>query len=315
MQDSTAEFDQTEQEILSSLQPEGVIPGTPPGDPMDAPEAQPATPAAAQATGEQPAQPAQEAQPEQSQAQPPAATSEAAPPAEPEKPQGDTRAALRAARRAEQRAREQARDLDERNKRLAEELAQLRKQSSDGADLTDEQVAQVEALGDDVPAAAQLVQAFRRANARIAELEARAGANVPAPVPEFVPPVLPPEVQEVVDDVPALSAWQHDHDQTRFQAAVRVDALLQTLPGWKDKPFAQRAAEIVRRVEADLAPAQASAPAPTPERRDPAKVIDSVPTAQPSTIADLRGGLPPNAATPDYSRMTDEEIMASLPSG
>lgn len=220
---------------------------------------------------------------------------------------GDLRQALRAARRSERQAREAAR-------RAEEELEQLRQKVGAGAEETDP-----DADLQDFP---QVAQALKRRDQEIATLREQLGSgaanNGTAQQPEFQPPQLPTEVQEVVDDVPGLLALQHNPDQTGWQMAVAIDQQLRLHPAWKDKPDAERFAEVARRATQELSQSQVTPPAPSRQEADPAKVIDAAlknaPRRQPETISDFGG----TATEPEannlarYQKMSDEDIVNDL---
>ena len=229
--------------------------------------------------------------------------------ADPVPPKGNRNQALRAARIAEQRARQEA-------DTLRAELEELRKQNpaaagkkeADPLDMTDEEIADLEV---DFPAAAKAARLARSAVRAVAQLTPAAQTQKAAD-PEFTPPELPPELQTVVDENEALSEWQHDPDQTRFDLAKATDGLLSRHPQWKDKPLEARFAEVVRRVNAELGAAKPTPAAPG--RRDPQDVIDNAPSRTPKSVSEIGGG-DGNAKSPDvdrFSRMSSEDVEAEL---
>lgn len=230
----------------------------------------------------------------------PAATAAAAPaPADSRNP-GDLRAALRASRRAEQRAREEAR-------RLAEEVSSLREKvgkEPNPDELTDEEI---EAAAVDFPLLAKVAKLARSSATTTA---ASAQEQNTGEGQEFTPPALPVEYQDAVDQVPDMLSWQLNPDQTAWEAAKRMDTYVLTLPGWADKPLAERFAEVARRIKADIG---ASSQATT-QRIDPTKAIEAAPRAAPSTLSDLGGGgaTKPASNLDRYARMSDDEIVADL---
>lgn len=292
MDDIHTEFSEQEKAILAE------ITGDKPGDAQPAGSAPDATASPAPA---EPTKPADAAPTTQAAPQPEAPASA---PAEPQHQQGgDLRAALRASRRAEQRAREEA-------ARLRAEAEELRKRApADPNVVTDEELRR---LSDDFPQD-EFPQIARLVNENRALRQVAAQATRAAPAqsqPEFVPIPQKPEVQDAIDGVPELLAWQSDPaGQDKFAAAIRMDAFVRELPAWKDKPLTERLAEVTRRVQMEIG----GTPAPAAPALDPQKVIANAPMATPQRIADLSGGAIPNRNTPDYDKMTDEQIMASLP--
>lgn len=308
-----AAFDSSEQQILSTLVPEGADANEPlDGLPTAADPAATASAAPAVVAAPAPATPAVDAA-----TAPAAASAEAAPAAEPASapaaapaPQGDTRAALRAARHAEKRLRDE-------NQRLADELNDLkaRNPQPDTA-ISDAELAQLE---EDFPLQAKIVRQQR-------ELERRLAVQ-PAPrqaATEFEPLSYDPVVQDVIDGVPQLVAWQYDPAaQDKFGRAIEYDKALALDPDWANKPMAERFTEAARRVEAALGSKPAASPTPSAApaaaapatRIDPAAAIAAAPAAGPKGISDFRGGAPANPPVTNYAGMTDEQIMASLPAG
>jgi hypothetical protein len=245
-------------------------------------------------------------------------TTEAAPapaaqaPAQPaERPQGDLRNALRAARRSEKRANDELARLRQENEDL-----KAGKKPADAPAISDEEL---NALEQDFPQVAGVVKALKT---QVDVLKTTA-KPAPAPAPEFLPEVLPDELQEVVDENPDLLAWQLNPDQTNFALAKQADRLLMNSPKWADKPYAERFAEVVRLVKEQTGQAPApskttttTAPAPAPAAKtveDAKKVIEQAATATPVGIGDLRGSSTPAKTEPDFRRMTDDQILASLP--
>lgn len=226
------------------------------------------------------------------------------------KPTGDVRAALRAARheaRVERRRREE----------LEAEYERLRKQAGD-KDITqpsDEEEA-LNALEIDDPVTAAIVKPLRE---KVQKLESMVAAQRQETAePEFTPQSLPPETQAVIDNNPHLGLledWRIKKElQGHWEAAKAADSLLQKLPAWADKPEAERFAEVIRRVQADMGPGPQSPTNPPPDPKAlAAQRIASAKEAGIETLSDLRGGVgQTNPSERDYTKMTDEQIIASL---
>ncbi|MDB5732327.1 MAG: hypothetical protein JWQ03_2222 [Variovorax sp.] len=314
-----ASLDQDDRNILGSLQPEGAEPGTPPSfgiSPEElavaAPTAAPAEPAPA-APAPAPAAPAPAAPaqaPAPSAAPAPAATAAPTPspaPAPAEGQGGDPRAALRHARRNEKRL---ASEVDTLRKQVEELQAKVGTNGGSDtsiAEMTDDQLAELE---ENFPVQAALVREVRALKAAQAPAQAPARATT-----EWEAPVFPPVVQEVIDAVPQLQAWQFSQaDQDKFALAGQFDDALRIDPVWRGKPAVERFNEAVRRTQEHLGASIAPAPPPAP-RQDPAIAIANVPVATPQGISDFRGGGPAAAPALDYSRMSDEQILGSLAPG
>jgi len=276
-----AAFDKDEQAILSNLVEE-----------VDAVEVndQPATP-------ETPADPAAE-----TPAAPKAVKTEETPAvAEPAPPQGDPRAALRASRRAEKRLRDELDHLRSENEALKQGKTPV------DVNITDAELEELEA---DFPLQAKIVRKQREIEAALQ------GSKTQEARPEFEPPSYDPELQEVIDGVPDLVAWQYDPaQQDKFFRAVEYDKALSVDPDWRDRSITDRFAEAARRSKAALSPSFATPAANAAPRNNPADVIAAAPVQGPKGISDFRGGAPANTQTVNYSGMSDEQIMASLPVG
>lgn len=295
--DNPAAFDKDEQAILAAIVPEeSTVEEGQAAQPVEAP-APAAQPAAAEAPKAEEAPSAIAPEPEQQ----PAASQAPAPT---EQPRGDTRAALRAARHDAKRARDEA-------ERLRQELEAFKagKAPVDNS-ITDAELAELER---DFPAQAKIARQQRELQEQLARLAPQPAQN------EFEPVTFDfPEIQEAIDAVPDLLAWQYDPQaQDKFERAQAYDRALQNDPDWAGKSLQERFAEAAERTKRAFAPATTSAtpsaaPAAAP-RNDPAQVIEQAPVEGPKGISDFRGGAPGNAPSLDYRRMTDEQIMASLP--
>lgn len=299
-------FDPAENEILSQLVPEGAEPGTPAGDvPADDAQASP-QPTQPPASPEPTAPP--EGTPQGTPGPTPAPTAQPTPQAtEAPAPQGNVKAALRASRQEERRLRTELQKKDEELERLRAAAPQ-----TDETELTAEELAQ---MREDFPAQYKAYVAMQQTRREIEELRTQQRA-AQQPTEEWTPPRYAPEVQEVIDEVPQLLAWQHDKDsQHLFERAVQYDAALVRDPDWAGKTAAERFTEAARRAEAALKPQPTTAPtpaAPAAQRTDPAIALASAPVEGPKGISDFRGGGPANAPSLDFNRMTDADILASL---
>lgn len=220
-----------------------------------------------------------------------------------ERSPGDLRQALRASRND---TRNKQREID----RLAAEIEALRNKvkPEPTADLTEDELGELEV---DNPAAAR---AYRAQKARVDELAAQRPTTTTEPAKAgFVPAVLDEATQDLVDDIPELFDWQHNPDQTGWSLACQADALLQKSPLWAGKPDKDRLAEATR-----LAKSQLSKPSDPPQRTAKeiaAERVANAPELQPTGVRDIPGGSKTQRTQPDYSRMTDDEIMSSIPEG
>lgn len=284
-QDHQAGFAADDQDILSQLVPE---------DDVFVEEAVTSLPDA-----EQPATPAPETAPAAAKTE----TTEPAAEVAPEEPKGNPKAALRASRNAEQRLRSEV-------VRLKEENAQLKLTSKTPESDTSYTEAELKQMEEDFPVQAKIA---RRQIEIEKQLAVATSAAKPAPVVEFEPLSYDPAVQDVIDDVPQLQAWQYDPaEQAKFERAIGYDSALAKDPDWQDRPIVERFHEAVRRTNAAFKVAATPSPAPGNTRKSPEEVIAALKPQGPRGISDFRGGSPPNAPTANYSQMSDEAIMASL---
>lgn len=293
-------FDKEEQEILAKIVPDV--------DPVD--EAQTGQPGEAPAPTEQPTATQKQAasptgpEPAPSVAAAPSVAIETSTTAEPAAPQGDARAALRASRRSEKRLREELDRLHQENEALKAGKAPV------DTSITDDELAELEV---DFPIQAKIVRKQREIDQRIAKEKAAQQHE------EFVPASYDPTVQELIDSVPDLLAWQYDPmAQDKFARAIEYDRALQADPDWRGKPMSERFAEAAKRTKvafgaAPIVTTTPSAAAQAAPQKDPAAVIADAPSIGPKGISDFRGGAPANAPALNYTGMTDEQIMASLP--
>ena len=221
----------------------------------------------------------------------------AAPAAEPEPAPLDShaKAIIRAARMSEQRVKDE----------LAEaraEVARL-KQYEPAAPkpyAIDEVVLQQ--LEDMDPEAAKLLR-----EAAAARATAAAAPAAPAAAP-FVPQAFNAEFQIQIDQVPHLTKWQNDPDQTNWEAVKTHDAVLMLNPAWKDKSNVERLSEAVRRRSLEITPQNPA----RPTAADAKAVIDAKAKTPTLAVGDLRGRAQPttqNDPTQRWARMSDAEII------
>jgi hypothetical protein len=285
--DNSAMFDSEEQSILSGL----TLDSNEGSEGAGEPDLQPADTSQA-------AEPAANVEKAQEVSQPTAEVKPAS--TEPAQPQGDKSAALRASRRAEKRLREQLEELQRENEALKQG-----KPTAVDTSITDEELAQLEA---DFPVQAKIVRKQREIDEQLARAAIQSEPKEPQ---EFEPLSYKPEVQEVIDSVPDLLAWQNDPEsQDKFLRAIDYDKALSVDPDWKDRPFNERFAEAAARTKKAFG--IAATPRQEPQK-DPAAVVASAQVQGPKGISDFRGGTQATPPTINYRGMSDEEIMASLP--
>jgi hypothetical protein len=134
-------------------------------------------------------------------------------------------------------------------------------------------------------------------------------------------------LQDDIDAVPVLATWQAT-DPEKFQRAQAIDVALHGSPKWRDKPRAERFAQVARQVaeEFDLQIDEPPAPTPTkttPSRPDPKAVIAKAARAAPNTLSDFKNGapdagqerlerMPVTRQVARMAEMSDDEIDAYL---
>ena len=232
--------------------------------------------------------------------------------------------ALRAARRSEERARREAEQAKAEAVRLAKELEQLRTKvpaESDPDAISDQELAELER---DMPHVAKALKEIRKKSASAQGEPAKAAAtgtqpaDNKAPEDDFIPVQFTPEVQDAVDEVPDLLDWQHDPDQSMFQRAIAMDGYLQNLAAWKDKPMADRFAEVVRRVKAEDAASSQEATTQQPAAKPSAtKALPEVKPIKTQSLSDIGGASTGDRGNDAMSlkrmqQMSDDELFSRL---
>jgi hypothetical protein len=198
----------------------------------------------------------------------------------PAEPQGDPRAALRHATAQREAPGEESRAKDARIAELEEQLkktgADTEARTSTASDMTTRSW----------PNWKKTSRCRRRSCARSASCARRSSTAAPAPSAgpastEWQAPTFEPEVQDVIDQVPQLQAWQFSQaDQDKFQLAATFDDALRKDPTWANKPAVERFAEATKRAVVYLSaqppapsPAPAAAASPAAPRKNPDEVI------------------------------------------
>jgi hypothetical protein len=98
-------------------------------------------------------------------------------------------------------------------------------------------------------------------------------------------------VQEAIDQIPELSAWQSAQGR-EWELALEQDRVLRKQPEWADKTFDERFAKVTEIVRV-LMPSAAVAPAPT-LKSDPSSERPVAPTTPPvNSLSDIPGGVAP----------------------
>lgn len=221
-------------------------------------------------------------------------------------------------RNALQRANDRARELAEANERLKQELETRQAgqapqtPQAEVPTISAEELAELEANFPEQGAMfAKLVKANEALQAQLKEV-----ARTPAPAQHAAQEV---DLQELIDQRPLLSQWQAKGGMA-WRAAVEKDQELSADPEWATKPYADRFAEVERRIAEDFgiqvtnttAPAATPAPAPKPGPATPAapNVQTIAPTltdfsGTPATVGDPMAGMP-------VGRMVDQAMNMDM---
>lgn len=216
------------------------------------------------------------------------------------------------------------------NRRMQQELAEAQRKSEElqqqlasakagkdagGAppDLAalDKQISDLRTKADEIAegGAEELAQMFRqnadvlagmRAHVAHTEQQRKAEADAQAEAErKSAEDVVKDEVQATIDANPVLSHWQAN-DLEAFNLAADQDAILRSLPAWKDKPMAERFAKAVEMAK-DLKP-DAAMPQQAPPQGETKTTSEDKPkpaAAAPAgaapvrSLSDVPGGLAP----------------------
>lgn len=127
-------------------------------------------------------------------------------------------------------------------------------------------------------------------------------------------PSVPSDVQAALRAVPELAVWmESDPDRTTF--AVSVDERLKVDPTWKDKPMAERFAEVAKRTKAAFGdPVEQQAPPaekPVTEKPTPKKKVEERDHI-PQSPSDLGQSVQHESNLEKYGGMSQEQLMAEM---
>lgn len=300
--------------------PTGINPPAPPPEPTAAPtpEAAPSAP-----TPPAPTPPAPTAAPAQAPAAAPAAPAPApTQAAAPAAPTGNLSAALRVERN-------RVRNLQDQLAAKEAELAEARKKlgvtepAAAGAKgkLSPELRRELEDyMPEAVKAFDEVAQEAERLQSQIATATAKDGNRQEDPNDlswrEARDPG-DPAAQDAIDATPQLLAWQNDRGaQAQWDAAVKAEEFLVTLPAWKDRPLQERYAEVVKmvqqRFDAQAAPTPPAPPPPDPAALARERVNNAPEDAGLPRLGNMAGGLSQSSEMPDFTKMTDDQTLAWL---
>ncbi len=208
-------------------------------------------------------------------------------------------AALQAERRSARAASGRAERAEQELQAAQKLIADLRAGITPDAEVTEADVADMEA---NFPEQGKKMRAlFERSQASAAPAPAQAAAEEPSDDP----------VQEAIDQVPLLLEWQHG-DVEKFGRAQEIDAVLLKSPKWRDKPSVDRFTEVARMVadEYDVpftSPKTSTAASPAAPAAAPA-----MQRRQPETLSDFKGGSIADHGSIDANRVSPQQLLARM---
>jgi hypothetical protein len=205
-----------------------------------------------------------------------------------------------------QNTRARANALESKLAEMTAEIERLKtgKESEESTEvLTDEELA---ALEDEGPVFAKLAKTIRMQQEQLAKLIETTTAVTQATQQDEKARVAD-TVQSAIDTNESLAKWQSATEDdpdgaARWAHALEVDQTLRGLPAWKEKPMAERFAEVQRRVQMDFGDEittqpdrQKSGPTPNPKSAATNSKKGS-PDGAPETLSDMPGGTAPDDA-------------------
>ncbi|MFM4938175.1 hypothetical protein [Aeromonas enteropelogenes] len=119
---------------------------------------------------------------------------------------------------------------------------------------------------------------------------------------------IPNDVQTALQAVPELATWM-EHDQDRATFAVSVDERLKADPMWKNKPLAERFAEVTKRTKAAFGD-MVEPPAPPASEPAPDTLVEQ--DHIPSSPSDLGQSVQHESTLEKYGAMSQEQLMAEM---
>jgi hypothetical protein len=189
--------------------------------------------------------------------------------------------------------------------RLAEAEAKLAQAAATGEAPTAAQAEDWETLekelAEEYPE--KLVKAFRALREQVKSAAPAAPAAVPsAPsAPETVGTEEVERIQDAIDQLPQLARWRESQGR-EWEVAVAVDKRLRDDPQWKDSPYRDRFAQVVRVITGKEPETTTPRPGAGPENKNsPQNDIDAeverllarAASQPPRSISDIPGGSPP----------------------
>lgn len=215
-------------------------------------------------------------------------------------------------------------------KQQDEKLKALERGDTDAGDandalLSDEDLADVER---EMPVLGKVLRAQQAQLNRYAEREAEE-ARLEKEDEATAQKTVQQQVEEAKAANPKIIEWETSNP-VRYDKAFEIDQMLSAEPEWKGKPFAERFAEVVTRVQRHFGdkidqPVDGARPSAKELQERAARAVRDAGEATPGSLTDLPGGSPPGASAAEqlgsahpvdvenaFSRMSDEQIMATL---
>lgn len=121
------------------------------------------------------------------------------------------------------------------------------------------------------------------------------------------------QIAEAKENTPDLVHWE-SNDPEAWDEALRQDAILRDSTKWQGKPFADRFAEVVRRVRAILPDASAPQKPADPEKTkaDAKAKVEKAPARKPTTLSDIQGGANPASEREQLENLSPFELAQKL---
>lgn len=122
------------------------------------------------------------------------------------------------------------------------------------------------------------------------------------------------QVAEAKDNNPDLVHWE-TNDPDAWEEALRQDETLRASKKWATKPYAERFAEVVRRVRAIMPDATKPKTQPDPEqvKAEAQAAVKKAPARKPTTLSDIQGGISPAAtAAEEIANMSPLDLANKL---
>jgi hypothetical protein len=176
--------------------------------------------------------------------------------------------------------------------------------------------AHLDVLKEDMPELHQLISAVIDGNKRQAAKLEKALAELERDKEEskrVSQQTVAEQVAEAKDNNPDLVHWETS-DPEAWDEAMKQDEILRTTTKWREKSFAERFDEVVRRVRAVMP--EASVPnkpkSATQIAADAKAKLEKAPARQPTTLSDVPGGADPASESEKFANLSPFELTQKL---